>query len=301
MRDYFYLTLYYTLRFFFKYFPKCVKIVFLKIATLGFYIFDRKHTKIMRKNISFCFTSLSNDEINALIKKTYFNFGLFLSEFVCNQNANKEQILSQISFENEEILKQALENDRPIIVQTAHFGNWELFSLAMAAKFGAVSIIGRKLDSAKMNEILSANRTRFDIELIEKSGAAKGIINALKARRLLGVLVDQSVSGSEGVECEFFGRRIMHTHALSVFASKLGALIIPAFIERSSKDESKFNIVFYPAIDIKELESKHGKEEALKIATQAQSTATQLQIQRKSDEYFWMHKKFKYFYKELYA
>lgn len=299
MRDYFYLTLYYTLRFFFKYSPKCVKTAFLKAISLGFFALDKKHTKIMAKNIKFCFKELSSDEINEIIKKTYFNFGLFLSEFVCNQNATKEQILSKISFENEQILEFGLKTTRPIIVSTAHFGNWELFSLAMAAKFGAVSIIGRALDSAKMNEILSANRTRFDIELIEKSGAAKGIMSALKARRLLGVLVDQSVS--EGVECEFFGRRIMHTHSLSVFASKLNALIIPAFIERSSDDEGKFNIVFYPQIDIKELEKTHSKEEAIKIATQAQSKACEEQIKRKNDEYFWMHKKFKYFYKELYA
>ena len=101
----------------------------------------------------------------------------------------------------------------------------------------------------------------------------------------------------------------MHNHAASVFASKSGAIIIPAFIERNenkdkSKDNSKddsFKIVFYEPIDMQVLSQNHSKEGAIKLATQAQSDATAAQISKKPDEYFWMHKKFKCFYKDSYA
>ena len=259
----------------------------------------------MRVNLKMCFTTLKDDEIERLIKKNYYNFALFGAEFLLNQNTTKEQILSKISFENEELFNSVLSQNRPIIVQTAHYGNWELFSLAMAARYGAVSIIGRALDSAKMNEILSANRTRFDIELIEKKSAVKQALKALNNRRLLGILVDQNTAKNEGLECEFFSHKIMHTHAASVFASKSGAIIIPAFIERDeSKDNSKddsFKIVFYEPIDMQVLSQNHSKEGAIRLATQAQSDATAAQISKKPDEYFWMHKKFKCFYKDSYA
>ena len=49
------------------------------------------------------------------------------------------------------------------------------------------------------------------------------------------------------------------------------------------------------------LSQNHSKEEALRLATQAQSDATAAQISKKPDEYFWMHKKFKCFYKDSYA
>lgn len=255
----------------------------------------------MRVNLKMCFASLKDDEIERLIKKNYYNFALFGAEFLLNQNTTKEQILSKISFENEELFNSVLSQNRPIIVQTAHYGNWELFSLAMAARYGAVSIIGRALDSAKMNEILSANRTRFDIELIEKKSAVKQALKALNNRRLLGILVDQNTAKNEGLECEFFGKKIMHTHAASVFASKSGAIIIPAFIERDESKDDSFKIVFYEPIDMQVLSQNHSKEEALKLATQAQSDATAAQISKKPDEYFWMHKKFKCFYEDIYA
>ena len=301
MLDYFYLGLYYTLRFLVKFSPKCVLKGFLKSLASAFYHLDKKHTNIMRVNLKMCFATLKDDEIERLIKKNYYNFALFGAEFLLNQNTTKEQILSKISFENEELFNSVLSQNRPIIVQTAHYGNWELFSLAMAARYGAVSIIGRALDSAKMNEILSANRTRFDIELIEKKSAVKQALKALNNRRLLGILVDQNTAKNEGLECEFFSHKIMHTHAASVFASKSGAIIIPAFIERDESKDDSFKIVFYEPIDMQVLSQNHSKEEALRLATQAQSDATAAQISKKPDEYFWMHKKFKCFYENSYA
>lgn len=301
MLDYFYLGLYHALRFLVKIAPKCVLKGFLKSLASAFYHLDKKHTNIMRVNLKMCFATLKDDEIERLIKKNYYNFALFGAEFLLNQNTTKEQILSKISFENEELFNSVLSQNRPIIVQTAHYGNWELFSLAMAARYGAVSIIGRALDSAKMNEILSANRTRFDIELIEKKSAVKQALKALNNRRLLGILVDQNTAKNEGLECEFFSHKIMHTHAASVFASKSGAIIIPAFIERDESKDDSFKIVFYEPIDMQVLSQNHSKEEALKLATQAQSDATAAQISKKPDEYFWMHKKFKCFYEDNYA
>lgn len=301
MLDYFYLGLYYALRFLVKISPKCVLKGFLKSLASAFYHLDKKHTNIMRVNLKMCFASLKDDEIEKLIKKNYYNFALFGAEFLLNQNTTKEQILSKISFENEELFNSVLSQNRPIIVQTAHYGNWELFSLAMAARYGAVSIIGRALDSAKINEILSANRTRFDIELIDKKSAVKQALKALNNRRLLGILVDQNTAKNEGLECEFFSHKIMHTHAASVFASKSGAIIVPAFIERNESKDDSFKIVFYEPIDMQVLSQNHSKEGAIKLATQAQSDATAAQISKKPDEYFWMHKKFKCFYENSYA
>ena len=301
MLDYFYLGLYYVLRFLVKFSPKYVLKGFLKSLASAFYHLDKKHTNIMRVNLKMCFATLKDDEIERLIKKNYYNFALFGAEFLLNQNTTKEQILSKISFENEELFNSVLSQNRPIIVQTAHYGNWELFSLAMAARYGAVSIIGRALDSGKMNEILSTNRTRFDIELIDKKSAVKQVLKALNNRRLLGILVDQNTAKNEGLECEFFSHKIMHTHAASVFASKSGAIIIPAFIERDENKDDSFKIVFYEPIDMQVLSQNHSKDEALRLATQAQSDATAAQISKKPDEYFWMHKKFKCFYENNYA
>lgn len=286
MVDFLYLWLYYMLRFIAIYTPKAIQNIFFDLLAKGFYKFDKKHTNIMRTNLKMC----KFENIEEIILQTYRNFAHFGVEFLRNQNNTKEQILAKVEFKNAQILDKF--KDRPIIISTAHYGNWELFSLAMAAKFGAVSIVGRNLDSPIMDRILSKNRSKFDIEVIPKNGGAKAIMKALRNRRLLGILVDQNIDIREGVECEFFSYRIAHTHAASIFASKLNAIIIPAFIKRVG---DKNEISFYDPIDINQLNG-----DKIKQATQAQSSATEQMIKSKPDEYFWMHKKFKQFYPEIY-
>lgn len=286
MVDFLYLGLYYILRFIALYTPYWLQNLFFNALAKGFYKFNKKHTKIMRTNLQMC----KFENIEEIILQTYRNFAYFGAEFLRNQNSSKEQILVKVEFKNAEILEQF--KDCPIIITTAHYGNWELFSLAMAAKFGAVSIVGRNLDSAVMDKILSKNRSKFNIEVIPKSGGAKAIMKALQNRRLLGILVDQNVDIKDGVECEFFGYKIAHTHAASIFAAKLNAVIIPAFIKRVGE---KNEIVFFDPIKINSLSG-----DKIKQATQAQSSATEMMIKDKPDEYFWMHKKFKHFYEEIY-
>ena len=292
--DKFYLFLYKFFNFVVHALPNKIVLGFLNFIAFCFYIFDKKHYKIMSVNLGFCFPNLNKNEIDKIIKSTYKNFAFFAYDFLKNQNLDKEQILAKVNFINSHFLENALGLGRPIIVQTAHYGNWEITSLAMAAKYGKVAIVGRRLKSAVMSEILRKKREKFGIELIDKKGGAKQMISVLKKGIMLGILVDQD-AGFEGIECEFFGKRIMHTPVASVFAQKLNALIVPAFARRNLENPNLTDFEFYEPIDINEISGN-----AVQIATQMQSDATKKVIEAKPDEYFWMHRKFRHFYDESY-
>lgn len=296
MSEIFYFILYHFIRLIVIFTPQFLQNAFFKLLAYLFYKFDKKHTNIMRVNIGLCFSEFSQEKKEEIIRKTYENYAFFATDFIKNQNSTKDKILSKIQFKNEEILLEAMKQNRPIIVQTAHYGNWELLSLAMAAKFGAVSIIGRKLDSKIMDKILKRNRTKFDIKLIPKNGGIRQILSALKNKRLLGILVDQNTAKKDGIDCIFFGKKILHTPAASVFGSKTNSIIIPAFIKKIANNKNE--ICFFNPIDISQIEGSN--DDKINIATQMQSDATMNFIKEKPDEYFWFHKKFKHYYEELY-
>lgn len=289
MIDFLYLTLYYFLKFLIFITPKSALKALLNAISALFYKFDKKHTKIMRVNLKMC--GYEGSEAEKIIKSCYKNFAYFGLNFLKNQGASKEKILSQVRFENAQMVQNALNSGKALIFQTAHYGNWELMSIACAAHFGvSISVVGRRLDSAIMNKILSKNRTRFNIELIDKSGAARGVLNALKNGRVVGMLVDQNTAAKDGIECKFFGKKILHTPAASIFAQKLNALIVPTFVHQDGEISV---ISFYEPI-------KFDENSSIQSATQAQSDATERVIRQKPDEYFWMHKKFKHFYESAY-
>ena len=294
--DRLYLAGFYTLKFLIFILPSSLQNLLAKFLAFAFMKLKKKRFHVVMTNLNLAFgETKSKEEKLEIAKKCYYNFAKYLGiNFILNQNTTKQKILKQVVFKNEHFLLDAMKSGRPIIVTTAHFGQWEIFSLAVAAHFGPSSVLGRKLDSSVMDKILRANRAQFDVELIDKNGGAKDILKALKARRLVGILVDQNTAPQDGIKVQFFGKDVLHTPAASVLAQKTNALIINAFIYQ--KGENLNEICFEQPIDI----STFDKEDAVQKATQMQCSACEEMVRAKPEEYFWFHQRFKRFYENEY-
>ena len=294
--DRLYLAGFYTLKFLIFILPSSLQNLLAKFLAFAFMKLKKKRFHVVMTNLDLAFgETKSKEEKLEIAKKCYYNFAKYLGiNFILNQNTTKQKILEQVVFKNEHFLLDAMKSGRPIIVTTAHFGQWEIFGLAVAAHFGASSALGRRLDSSVMDKILKANRAQFDVELIDKNGGAKDILKALKARRIVGILVDQNTAPKDGIKVQFFGKDVLHTPAASVLAQKTNALIINAFIYQ--KGENLNEICFEEPIDI----STFDKEDAVQKATQMQCSACEEMVRARPEEYFWFHQRFKRFYENEY-
>ena len=294
--DRLYLAGFYTLKFLIFILPSSLQNMLAKFLAFAFMKLKKKRFHVVMTNLDLAFgETKTKEEKLEIAKKCYYNFAKYLGiNFILNQNTTKQKILEQVVFKNEHFLLDAMKSGRPIIVTTAHFGQWEIFPLAVAARFGASSALGRRLDSSVMDKILRANRAQFDVELIDKDGGAKDILKALKARRIVGILVDQNTAPKDGIKVKFFGKDVLHTPAASVLAQKTNALIINAFIYQ--KGENLNEICFEQPIDI----STFDKEDAVQKATQMQCSACEEMVRARPEEYFWFHQRFKRFYENEY-
>jgi len=294
--DRLYLAGFYTLKFLIFIMPSSLQNMLAKFLAFAFMKLKKKRFHVVMTNLDLAFgETKTKEEKLDIAKKCYYNFAKYLGiNFILNQNTTKQKILKQVVFKNEHFLLDAMKSGRPIIVTTAHFGQWEIFGLAVAAHFGPSSVLGRKLDSSVMDKILRANRSQFDVELIDKDGGAKDILKALKARRIVGILVDQNTAPKEGIKVQFFGKDVLHTPAASVLAQKTNALIINAFIYQ--KGENLNEICFEEPIDI----STFDKEDAVQKVTQMQCSACEEMVRARPEEYFWFHQRFKRFYENEY-
>ena len=294
--DRLYLAGFYTLKFLIFILPSSLQNLLAKFLAFAFMKLKKKRFHIVMTNLDLAFgETKTKEEKLEIAKKCYYNFAKYLGiNFILNQNTTKQKILEQVVFKNEHFLLDAMKSGRPIIVTTAHFGQWEIFGLAVAAHFGPSSVLGRKLDSSVMDKILRANRAQFDVELIDKDGGEKDILKALKARRIVGILVDQNTAPKDGIKVQFFGKDVLHTPAASVLAQKTNALIINAFIYQ--KGENLNEICFEQPIDI----STFDKEDAVQKATQMQCSACEEMVRARPEEYFWFHQRFKRFYENEY-
>ncbi|MCV3387579.1 lipid A biosynthesis lauroyl acyltransferase [Campylobacter sp. IFREMER_LSEM_CL2256] len=289
MINYIYLSLFYVLKVLVKILPSKLLNSFANLVALITYRFNHKHRKIIDTNLKICFPEKDQkwrDETSLNIYKNFAKFGI---DFIKNQNASKEEIINKICFDDEEQILNIMQSKRPLIVTTAHYGNWELLALSFGAKFQGISIVGRALDSVIMDKILSKNRTQFNIELIEKKGGLRKMLKALKEGRSLGILTDQDAVDSESIKIQYFNQEVNFIAGASVLAKKTNAMILPCFVYQ--KDE-KFFVKTFKALDA----SKASIEELTKY----QAKCCEEMVKFKPDEYFFFHKRFKRYNHELY-
>lgn len=289
MIDYLYLISFNILKFIVKVFPNFLLNKFANLIAFIVFKLNKKHRKIIDANLQICFPDKDENWRKTTSLNVYKNYAKFGIDFIKNQNTSKEEIINKIHFENEEEIHKIIENKTPLIVTTAHYGNWELLALSFGVKFQGISIVGRALDSKIMDKILSKNRTQFNIELIEKKGGIKKMLKALKNGRILGILTDQHASDNESMKLKYFNQEVNFIIGASVLAKKVDGAILPCFVYQ--KDDK-----FY----VKSYKIMHAKDHSIEELTKYQAQTCEDMIKFKPDEYFFFHKRFKRYSGALY-
>lgn len=299
MIDYLYLFIYKFFALLSKLLPKRIMDLLLLCISKAVYRFDKKHRQIILANLNLAFgDTLQQSQKDKIGIDTFYNILQTITGFMKRYGKSPQKLLDNVSFQNEQFVQQAIDTNQKIIFMTGHYGNWELLAPSIAAKFHMTLVaVGRKLDSEVMDRVLVKNREQFGVEMLYKKGAMKGMIKALKEGKSVGLLLDQNLEEKKGgIKVDFFGKNVGHSPAASILSRTLGATVIPAFI--STDDYLNYTVTFYePLPNI----ITDNKEEDIRLMTQAQADITQKVIETKPEEWFWVHKRWKTFYPEIYS
>jgi KDO2-lipid IV(A) lauroyltransferase len=266
------------------------------LARLAYHL-DLHHTHVARVNLDLAFGNTKTpEEKKAITLASYRNLITVAMETILLQGIGKEKLLSLVEFENPEILEAAKTSGKPIIFVTAHYGNWELGTLAIAAKFDLpISVVGRPLDWKWPNRILVATREQFGVRMIAKKQAMKQMIGVMKRGGALGLVVDQNTSSKQGLLVDFFGHPARHTPSAAILARKFDAVVIPVFDRPIGK--GRYRLTFYDPIPV---EKSDDADADILHHVQAQAKITEAIIRHHPEPWLWLHQRWKNRYSHLY-
>ena len=266
---------------------------FLDLLASLTYIFNKEHRGYAFANLDFVYgDSLTKQKKVSIVKNTYKTLFYNLYDFIENQTLDIEGFEKKIDVKNEDIILNAIKDNRKIILITAHYGNWEYGNTFIPLKYKPTTMVGRPMNNKYFNDELNKTRTKNNTIMLEKKDAARGLVKALKDNRIVGLVVDQH--NGTGIEVEFFGKKVLQTDSAAKLAIKFDAVIIPLFFQR--KSFGTYDAIFYKAIEPKDFEG----ENQVKKLTQAQTNIIEYQIKKDPSQWFWQHKRFKEFHKDIY-
>ncbi len=194
-----------------------------------------------------------------------------------------------IQFHGLEHIAAAKRSGRPVILLTAHYGNWELASIAGAMNGLAVLALARAQGNLpKLYQLLVSYREAKGCRIVHKGGAVRQLLRALERRELVAIVADQSSRHGEFVE--FFGRPALFASGPFGMAWTTKALLVPVLIHRVRGPFHR--IEFEPPIDLRQRPME--KLPAIRDGMERFAAVLRRHIERDPVQWLWLHKRWKH-------
>ena len=274
--------------FFARCIPRFVRKGFFKILFSLFYHLIAKSRLIVLHNLQRSFPEKDTKEIIRIAKGVYRHFAIVAAEFFDLPSITKENIHKWVEVDGLENYHAAIAKGRGVLSLVAHFGNWELMTIAVPFYAQPMHIVYRPLDNPVFDNMVEYVRTMQGNELIPKGGSGKRIMELLKENQIIGILSDQNVAAYEGVFVDFFGRPACTGVGLAVMAMRTGAPVVPAFMARQKS--GKYKLILKPAMEAVCTEDYQAD---LQINTQRFTKIVEEIVREYPDQWFWFHQRWK--------
>lgn len=186
-----------------------------------------------------------------------------------------------------QVILSSLKGGKGLIAIVSHFGNWEWLAIPVKP-FGLFSnAVGRPLKNPYLYGYVRKMRETANLRNIDKDGAVRASILAVKRNEILAVLIDQHESRG-AVWVDFFGRKASTSTLPAMLALKYGTPVIPVFFYRDESGCSK--IKYGPVFSL----IKTGDLQADLLAnTQQYVTKIEEEIRKRPGDWLWAHRRWR--------
>ena len=179
-------------------------------------------------------------------------------------------------------------DQRPIVLVSGHFGNFELTSYMVGLLGFPTYAIARPLDNPLLDRYLNRFRSANGQFILPKEGSAAQVDAVLRSGRALALLGDQA-AGPKGCWVDFLGRPASCHKGVALFTLVSGAPLLVCFGRRVGgplEIELGVEAIADPAVGGDELAG-------VKSLTQWYNHSLERIILAAPEQYWWVHRRWK--------
>ena len=252
-------------------------------------VFSR-HRRLALDNLRHAFhDQYTEAQLEQLVEDVYVHFvSLGLEVAHIPRRLRDSTWRRHIQPRNQGPLVELVLSGRPVIMLTAHFGNWEMAGYTMGVFGFKPYSVARSLDNPFMEEQLRNIRTRTGQEIVYKRGAFDVVSELMQRACMVAFLSDQD-AGHRGVFVEFFGRPASSHKGVALLALEHDAPICMGFARRLG---SQFRFEVWVENIIEPRDYRDSPDPVLDI-TQEFTRSFEAVVRRNPEQYLWLHRRWK--------
>ena len=242
--------------------------------------------EVARVNLALAYPAWSEAERAQLLQQTLEESGRTLAEMGTMWGASTEKGLRLIrQVHRLEILTEALQSGRGVLLCVPHHGNWEVLNHLMT-QHTSLTAMYRPAKNPVLDRWMRSSREQTGIGLVPTTRAGvMALFRELEAGGVVAILPDQEPRLQSGVFAPFMGVETLTPKLPHELLQKTGAVAIFAFAERLP-DAGGFDIHFLQASD--DIYSSDARTSAT-----AMNEAIERCVAQCPAQYQWTYKRFK--------
>jgi KDO2-lipid IV(A) lauroyltransferase len=254
----------------------------------------RRRRAVALENLRHAFPGQHSEaELALLVRNVYRHFCVMLVEILflprLVHDGNWRRYLHYRSEAEAARVVDLWTSDRPVLMATGHFGNWEVSSFVLGLLGVEFCAIARPLDNPFLDAWLRRFRESQGQKMLAKKGDFDQIQGVLARGGVLGTLADQD-AGKRGLFVDFFNRPASTHKAVALLALEHNvpiAVIAAARRGRPMHYLALVEDVIYP-------EEYAERPDAIQAITQRFTTALERMVRQFPEQYFWLHRRWKH-------
>jgi KDO2-lipid IV(A) lauroyltransferase len=253
------------------------------------YLLHVRLRQVGMRNLAMAFPEKTEAERARILRGEFASLGRQLAE-VCHfpkyTRENVEQVVLYDGFEN---YARARERGKGVLFLTAHFGGWELSAFAHSLHGHWMHVVSRAMDNGYLDRLIQQYRTMHGNRTVDKDDFVRGLLAAMKAGEVVGILMDTNMTPPQGIFVDFFGIPACTASGLARIALRTDAAVVPTFTIWDA-ELGKYRLRFDPAL---ELVRTGELEEDIRLNTQKLTSIIEEYVRKYPEQWLWVHRRWK--------
>ena len=246
----------------------------------------RIRRRVVREDLRRAFPEWTSDQCRQVTREMWEHLLLMVVEI-----AHAERVIRVTTWRRHlrihgmEEMVRLLWSDRPKVILSGHFGNFELAAFLFGVFGFKIYSVARELDNPLLDRFVTRFRESRGQKILPKKGSAPDVSVVLDNDGALGLLGDQS-AGPKACWVVFFGRPASVHKAIAVFALSSRAPVMVCSATRRNSRLFDYDLRLEGATDPAEDRPETADNVAL---SQWYTSLLERSIRRAPAQYWWVH------------
>jgi KDO2-lipid IV(A) lauroyltransferase len=253
------------------------------------YLLHVRLRQVGMRNLSLAFPEKTEAERARILRGEFASLGRQLAEVCHFPKYTRENVEQVVVYDGLENYEQAHARGKGVLFLTAHFGGWELSAFTHSLHGHWMHVVSRAMDNVYLDRLIRQYRTMHGNQTVDKDDFVRGLLAAMKAGEVVGILMDTNMTPPQGIFVDFFGIPACTASGLARIALRTDAAVVPTFTIWDA-ELGKYRLRFDPAVEL----VRTGELEAdIKTNTQRFTSIIEEYVRKYPEQWLWVHRRWK--------